>query len=240
MRKTVIGLLALLLSACFAAVPMLACAETAGEPALVQYGFLRCNTLPFTTDGIEILSLESTGRILTVTAANRSGEPLKAASLTCVCRNDAGETVRQMGFYLKGMDPDEVCRATHTMPEGTTSTEFTGAVLYPGALFDKTVPTVRRSGTLVNEVPLQSGGLTVIRIDRGPNSVTLTVRNDSGDATLGTSYFPYRCYDKDGVVVNSGRCFVNTMKNGEQVKTVFEVERNADMVLLGPAWVMRP
>lgn len=238
MSKTAVRSLLLLWVVLLAAFPAFSRAEEAKD--LVQYGFLRSNALPYTADGIEILSISSVGRILTVTAANRTGQPLKAASLACVCRNDAGEIIREMRFFLHGMEPGEICCRTHTMPEGTTVTEFTGAVLYPGEAFETVPETVLRSGTVMNAVPYTSNGLTVVKIDRGPNTATLTVRNDTGASILGTSYFFYRCYDKDGVITNSGRCYVNTMKKGDQLKTVFEVERSAVTVLIGSAWVMRP
>lgn len=238
MRKLTIMILIFLSAILFAAWPALSEAEEAEN--LVQYGFLRSNTLPFSADGIEILSMESTGRILTVTAGNRSGQSLKASSLTCVCRNETTGTATETRFFLQGMEPGEVCRSTHTMPEGTTAVEFTGAILYPGEAFVTPAETVLRSGTTMNAVPYVSNGLTVVKIDRGPSSATLTVRNDTGDSILGASYFVYRCYDKDGVITNSGRCFVNTMESGKQVKTVFEVENKAVAVLIGTAWVVRP
>lgn len=238
MRRYAVRFLILLWTAFLVALPAYSEEETITN--LVQYGFLRSNSLPFTADGIEILSITSVGRIMTVTAANRTGQSLRASSLVCVCRNDAGETIQQKRSFLHGMEPGEVCRSTHTMPEGTTVTEFTGAILYPGTCFDTVCETVTRSGTEMNAVPYTSNGLTVVRIDRGPNNATLTVRNDSGAATLGASHFCYRCYDKDGIITNSGRCYVNTMKKGAQVKSVFEVERSAVTVLIGSARVVRP
>lgn len=209
-------------------------------PEMVQYGYMRSNAVPYESEGLEISKIESTGRILTLTVTNRTETPCRTASFSCLCKDGNGNIVAETSFLLQGMNPGETCRSTQTMPKGTLETVFLQGKLYPGDVFATDMPRKQRSGYETNELPYTAGGLTVIKLERLAASVNLTIRNDSGNAVLGTSYLNYRCYDAKGVVTNSGKCYVDTMQAGDQCRAYFEADKDAVLILLGNAVVSLP
>ncbi|MCR5767936.1 MAG: hypothetical protein K6G45_05535 [Lachnospiraceae bacterium] len=89
------------------------------------------------------------------------------------------------------------------------------------------------SGRTVNKLPYTIEGLTITGISFNSWSATVKVKNGTGQAITNLSSIAYKCYDKTGTVVSSGKMYLEDTNNGESCKGIVVIDSDVVKIIFG-------
>ncbi|MBR5428519.1 MAG: hypothetical protein IK118_09245 [Clostridia bacterium] len=121
---------------------------------------------------------------------------------------------------------------------GAKKTETIPALPVPAGMNTDGEAEEKNGVVIVTKLPYMADGLTVKSVSVERTKVIVTVENNTGIPVSRRSRIAYKCYDKAGVVVKSGKISLEELLNGESCETYFYMSEDTVKILFGEAEVV--
>lgn len=186
-----------------------------------MYDGYEVTKLPYTSKGMTVDSISfdnSFSLKVTITATNNTGVSIeKITNIDYKCY-DADENVIDSGsLYFEYLNDGEKCIIQQYFPEDTVKIILGEATIWEYNIIADT-PTTDYDGVAVTTLPYTSNGITINSASFENNymlKMTYNVTNNTGADIMGITSFKYKCYDKNGYVIDSDLLYLENLKNGE-------------------------
>ena len=190
------------------------------------YDGITFTKLPYTSGGITVQSV-SVDRYgyATFKIKNNTGGPISNYSYIRYQMYDSdGYSLRTSDLYTLDLDAGESCYRSFYLADGTVKLYFGATSVKAGTDFPKD-ETVTVNGMTYTKLPHTSNGLTVDSIGSFDKYgyATIKITNNTGGPVSDTSYFTFKCFDKDGVVLAIKDLGVTELNAGESYVTTISV-----------------
>ncbi len=201
---------------------------------------IQVTKLPYTVDGLTVISFKYDGSKTTVKVKNGTGKAIDSLSnIAYKCYDADGNIVKSGSMYLVDMNDGESCSVSFYLEEGTVKLLFGEAKIYDGK---ETIvgETEEIDGIQVTKLPYENAaGFTVNSVKIDDDKVTLNVTNDSSmdiDHPNSYGYISYACYDADGTILKTGALSLEEMKTGEKSEVSFYMEKDTAKIVFTDAY----
>lgn len=180
-----------------------------------NYDNIVVNTLPAYFEKLRIDSISISGTVASITVTNNTDKAVSYNSyLYYRCVDSSGTIIKDSTVSVYDMNSAEKCKKSFTIPEDTVKLIFYGSKIYEGTASENVV-TSKYSGITMNKLPYTSADIELKSVYIERDKVVVTTENKTGSAITGSSYFNYKCYNGDGVIVKSGYVYLNDMNDGD-------------------------
>lgn len=211
--------------------------EEFGSGETAVYDGITANQLPYEVSGLKVTALSFDNSKVTITVINNTGHAIKSiTSIAYKCYDENGIIVRTDSLYLKDMNNGEAAKVYFYAPEGTVKILFGNATVYEGIEAPEGETAVY-DGITVTKIPYEVMGLKITSVSYNNRKVTVTVKNNTGNAIKHISSINYKCYDSDGFIVRTDALYLEDLNNGESAEVYFYAEEGTSKILFTTATV---
>ena len=210
--------------------------KTVKPSSTAVYSGITANKLPYTDNDLTIESIsfgDYDEAIVHIT--NNTGNAITGYSnFTYKCYNADGIVLASSEIFLEDLNDGETCETTFYLPEDVSEIFFFTAQTYEGTKTVAPSSTSVYSGVTVNKLPYTNKGLTIESISFGDyGEVFFLVTNNTGAPIGGSSNFRYKCYDADGIVLDSSEMYLEELNDGETAQVWFYAPDNTTKIFFG-------
>lgn len=190
---------------------------------LVKSGNLKMNKFPYTDNGLKLDFVEMEERAYGdpyyhFTMTNKTGKSIKSPGIKYRVLDKNGNVIEDGSIYGNMMDDGETSACKLLSKANWAEVHFYTGSHYDGFKFAST-KTEKIDGLTTNKLPFSNKKLKLkeVSFEKKYSSYTATVavENNTGDKLNTGSYLAYKCYDKDGNVIEAGNGYGPYLQSGE-------------------------
>ena len=190
------------------------------------------NSLPYTSNGITICKVEVNRSKVTFVAKNDTGIAISGLSeFGFKCYAQDGTVLKACKQYLHEMNSGEMCKCSFYISLDTASIELGEGTPEPTTPcnVDKTA----LYGELVtNALPCILNDIWILRVSRDEQKRIQVAISNRGEKVIDNlSSIEYKCYDKDGIVIDSGKCYLTDLEPQEMAKIAVRTKEETSKIV---------
>lgn len=185
---------------------------------LETVGNLKINKMPYSVDGLKIEYTGTDSHYYNFVMSNNTGKAVKLCGILYRAFDKDGCVVDDGKLYGEPMDDGEKSVCKLISDDNWAKVEFYGTTQYEGVKFGN-IKTAKIDDIVTNKVPYSNDKLKItdISFEKKYSSfdATVVVQNNTGADIKSSDYIWYKCYDKDGNVIEGDYKYAPAIPKGE-------------------------